>query len=161
MKKAFSPFLLTAISLLVVCCGTQNPGSASTREEMTSKVAQEAGSAVFPRVISSGWHRLGDSTPEMDVTGFSRITYQKNDAPKDVVEVYYHGMDGSQITTDDKSSVTIMGKKVQTYDSGNEDPAFATQPFLLTAPNGKSSYYSFQFNNANLYKTRAIPQFGW
>lgn len=54
-----------------------------------------------------------------------------------------------------------MVQKVQTYPSGNEDPAFATQPIQLTAPNGKSAYYSFQFNNEHLCKTREIPQFGW
>jgi hypothetical protein len=50
---------------------------------------------------------------------------------------------------------------VQTYDSGNEDVAFATQPIRLKAPNGKTAFYSFQFNNQRLYKSREIPEFGW
>jgi len=156
-----SPTLLISAtaSFLVISCETQRP--APTYQEVISKLEKEAEDAVFPRVISPGWHALGNGRPEMDLSGFSRVSYVKDGAPKDVVEVFYHSQKNSRITTDDKSFVTIMGRKVQTYPSGNEDPAFATQPILLTAPNGKSAYYSFQFNNEHLYKTRRIPEFGW
>jgi hypothetical protein len=152
-------FLSTAFGLLVVSCETQTP--TPTYQEVISKLEKEAEGAVFPRVISPGWHALGNGRPEMDVSGVSRVSYVRDGAPKEVVEVFYHGTNNHRITTDDQSSVTIMGQKVQTYGSGNEEPAFATQPIKLTAPNGKSAYYSFQFNNEHLYKTRQIPQFGW
>lgn len=148
---------LTAAGLLAVSCETRTP----TYQEVITKLEKETKGAVFPRVISPGWRALGNGRPEMDVSGISRVSYVRNGAPEDVVEIFYHGQNESRITTDDKSSVTIMGQKVQTYGSGNEIAAFATQPVLLTAPNGKSAYYTFQFNNERLYKTRDIPQFGW
>lgn len=154
---------LTILSALFAFCAVscQSPGPTPTYQEVVSKLEKETEGAVFPRVTSPGWHALGNGRPSMDVSGFSRVSYVRDGAPKDVVEIFYHGQNSSQITTDDKSSITVMGRNVQTYPSGNEDPAFATQPILLTAPNGKSAYYSFQFNNDNLYKTRKIPQFGW
>ena len=158
MKRPI-PVFLSAIILCTVSCETQSP--TPTYQELISKLEREAGAAVFPRVISPGWRALGNGRPEMDVSGISRVSYVRNGSPKDVVEIFYHGRNNSRITTDDKSTVTVMGRKVQTYPSGNEDVAFATQPILLTAPNGKSAYYSFQFNNEHLYKTREIPQFGW
>ena len=158
MKKSTLLVSATA-SLLVISCQTQKP--TPTYQEVISRLEKEAEGAAYPRVISPGWRALGNGRPEMDVSGISRVSYVRGGAPKDVVEVFYHGQKNSRITTDDKSSVTIMGQKVQTYGSGNEDVAFATQPILLTAPNGKSAYYSFQFNNEHLYKTRDIPQFGW
>jgi hypothetical protein len=158
MKIPLLPFSITA-SLLVISCETQKP--TPTYQEVISKLEKETQEAVFPRVISPGWHALGNGKPEMDVSGVSRVSFARNGAPDDVVEVFSHGQNNSRITTDDKSTVTVMGQKVQTYGSGNEIVAFATQPLLLTAPNGKSAYYSFQFNNERLYKTRDIPQFGW
>ncbi len=152
-------FLSATASLLVVSCATQKP--TPTYQEVISKLEKEAQGARFPRVVSPGWRALGNGKPEMDVSGISRVSYVKNGAPDDVVEVFYHGQNNSRITTNDPSSVTIMGQKVQTYGSGNEIVAFATQPMLLTAPNGKSAYYTFQFNNERLYRSREIPQFGW
>jgi hypothetical protein len=159
MKPPIVPLLAAAISLLLISCETQKP--TPTYQEVISKLEKESQGAVFPRVTSPGWSALGNGKPEMDVSGISRVSYVRNGAPKDVVEIYYHGQNSSQINTDDKSTVTVMGRKVQTYPSGNEIAAFATQPILLTAPNGKSAWYSFQFNNERLYKTREIPQFGW
>ena len=159
MKPALHFPLAIAAGLLVISCETRN--ATPTYQEVISKLEKETQGAVFPRVISPGWSALGNGKPEMDVSGVSRVSYVRNGAPKDVVEIFYHGKDSSQITTDDKSTVTVMGQKVQTYPSGNEDAAFATQPIRLTAPNGKSAWYSFQFNNERLYKTREIPQFGW
>ena len=158
MKRPM-PVFLSAIILCTVSCETQSP--TPTYQELISKLEKEAEGAAFPRVISPGWRVLGYGKPEMDVSGISRVSYVKNGAPKDVVEIFYHGQKNHRITTDDPSSVTVMGQKVQTYGSGNEDVAFATQPILLTAPNGKSAYYTFQFNNEHLYKTREIPQFSW
>ncbi|MES2437721.1 MAG: hypothetical protein V4584_01555 [Verrucomicrobiota bacterium] len=158
MKIPLLSVSITA-SLLVIACETQK--TTPTYQEVISKLEKETRGAVFPRVISPGWHALGNGRPEMDVSGISRVSYVRDGAPKDVVEIFYHGRNNSRITTDDKSSVTVMGQKVQTYGSGNEIAAFATQPILLTDPNGKSAYYTFQFNNENLYKTRDIPQFGW
>lgn len=158
MKKSTLLVSATA-SLLIISCETQKP--TPTYQEVISRLEKEAEGAVYPRVISPGWRALGNGRPEMDVSGISRVSYVRDGAPKDVVEVFYHGQNNSRITTDDKSSVTVMGQRVQTYGSGNEDVAIATQPILLTAPNGKSAYYSFQFNNEHLYKTRDIPQFGW
>ena len=158
--QSSTPLLLsTLLGFGMVSCRTQAP--TPTYQEVISKLEKEAEGAVFPRVTSPGWRALGNAKPSMDVSGVSRVSYVRDGAPKDVVEIFYHGQNNSRITTDDKSSVTVMGQKVQTYGSGNEDVAFATQPILLTAPNGKSAYYSFQFNNENLYKTRKIPQFGW
>jgi hypothetical protein len=158
MKIPLLPISIIAC-LLVVSCETQKP--TPTYQEVISKLEKENQGAVFPRVISPGWHALGNGRPEMDVSGISRVSYVRDGAPEDVVEIFYHGQNNSRITTDDKSSVTVMGQKVQTYGSGNEIAAFATQPMLLTAPNGKSAYYTFQFNNERLYKTRDIPRFGW
>jgi hypothetical protein len=151
--------LSTTIGLGIVSCQTQK--TTPTYQEVISKLQEETKDAVFPRVTSPGWRALGNGKPEMDVSGISRVSYVKNDAPEDVVEIFYHGQNNSRIITDDKSFVTIMGRKVQTYGSGNETVAFATQPILLTATNGKSAYYSFQFNNEHLYKSRKIPDFGW
>jgi len=153
-----SAFCSAAI-LLVASCGTRD--SSVTYTDLISGLEKEAAGAVFPRVTSPGWHALGNGRPEMDVSGVSRVSYVRDGSPKDVVEIFYHGGRNHRITTDDPSSVTVMGQRVQTYDSGNEDVAFATQPILLKAPNGKSAFYSFQFNNQRLYKTRDIPQFGW
>jgi hypothetical protein len=159
MKTSTLTVLSTVLCFYTVSCEAPNP--TPTYQEVVSKLQEETKDAVFPRVVSPGWHALGNGKPEMDVSGISRVSYVKDGAPKDVVEVFYHGRNNSRITTDDKSSVTVMGQKVQTYGSGNENVAFATQPILLTAPNGKSAYYSFQFNNEHIYKTRQIPQFGW
>ncbi|MEO7097965.1 MAG: hypothetical protein ABI162_01290 [Luteolibacter sp.] len=112
-------------------------------------------------MITPGWHVLGDGKPLLDVTGYSRVAYAKDGFPNDVVEVLYHGQDNPRIQTNARESVVIMGQKVLTYDSGNEDPAFATQPIQLTAPNGKAAFYSFHFNGAELYKGREIPTMGW
>jgi hypothetical protein len=118
--------------------------------------------SVFPRVISPGWKVSGDGQPSMDVTGFSRVTYTRDGAPDDVAEVYFLGSKGTAVQGGNEESVTIMGKAVATYASGNEDPAFSTQPVQLTSPNGKTAYYSFQFHGENFYKNRQkIPQFGW
>ncbi len=151
--------LSTFAILSIVSCETQKP--TPTFEEVISKVEKETQGAVFPRITSPGWRVMGNGKPEMSVSGVSTMSYVKNGASDDTVIIYYHGQKNSRITTDDKSSVTVMGQKVQTYGSGNEIVAFATQPMLLTAPNGKSAYYTFEFNNENLYKTRDIPQFGW
>jgi hypothetical protein len=159
MKPSTLTILPTVLCLHTVSCEAPNP--TPTYEEVISKLQEETKGAVFPRVISPGWRVMGSGKPEMDVSGVSRVSYVRNGAPKDVVEIFYHGQNNSRITTDDKSSVTVMGQNVQTYGSGNEDVAFATQPLLLTAPNGKSAYYTFQFNHEHLYKTRDIPQFGW
>jgi hypothetical protein len=159
MRHAKLLVISTATSFLVASCQTQN--STPTYEEVISKVEKETRGVVFPRVTSPGWHVMGNGKPEMSVSGVSTMSYAKNGSPDDIVIIYYHGQKNPRITTDDKSSVTIMGQKVQTYGSGNEIVAFATQPILLTAPNEKSAYYTFEFNNQNLYKTREIPQFGW
>ena len=151
--------LSTAAGFLVASCETQKP--TPTYQEVISQLEKETQGAVFPRVISPGWRAMGNGKPEMSVSGVSAMSYVKNGAPDDTVIIYYHGQKNPRITTDDKSSVTVMGQKVQTYGSGNEIVAFATQPILLTAPNGKSAYYTFEFNNENLYKTREIPEFGW
>lgn len=159
MKIPSLPLLSSLAILLAASCGTQD--SSVTYTELISKLEKEAAGAVFPRVTSPGWRALRNGRPEMDVSGFSRVSYVRDGSPEDVVEVFYHGDKNHRITTDDPSSVTVMGQRVQTYDSGNEDVAFATQPILLKAPNGKSAFYSFQFNNQRLYKSRDIPQFGW
>jgi hypothetical protein len=152
------------LSLLVTCgvlstisCETQTP----TYEGVISKVEKQTRGAIYPRVTSPGWSVMRNGKPEMDVSGVSRVSYVRDGAPDDVAHVYYHGQKNSRITTDDPASVIIMGQKVQTYGSGNEIAAFATQPILLTAPNGKSAYYTFEFDNEHLYQTRDIPQFGW
>ncbi len=151
--------LSAAAGFLVVSCETQKP--TPTYQDVVSQLEKETRGAVFPRVTSPGWRVMGNGKPEMDVSGISRVSYVRDGAPDDVAHVYYHARKNSRITTDDPSSVTIMGQKVQTYGSGNEIAAFATQPLLLTAPNGKSAYYTFEFDNEQLYKTRDIPQFGW
>jgi hypothetical protein len=148
-----------AAMFLTASCETRN--SIETYQEVVSRMEKEAAGAVFPRVISPGWRVMGDGKPLMDVSGFSSVSYVKDGAPKDIVDVFYHGKQNHRIMTDDPSTVTIMGQTVQSYGSGNEDVAFATQRILLTAPNGRSAYYSFQFNNEGLYKSRKIPDFGW
>lgn len=159
MKTSILKVLSTVLCLYTVSCEAPNP--TPTYEEVISRVEKENQDAVFPRVTSPGWRVMGDGKPEMSVRGVSTMSYVKNGAPDDTVIITYHGQKNPRITTDDKSSVTVMGKNVQTYGSGNEIVAFATQPVLLTAPNGKSAYYTFEFNNENLYHTRKIPQFGW
>ena len=159
MKIIYAPIAL--LTFLTISCETRNPLPSPTYQEVISGLERKSEGVVYPRVISAGWRVQGDGKPSMDVSGVNRVGYVKIGAPDDVAEVFHHGRDHSRITTDDKNSVTIMGQKVQTYGSGNEDVAFATQPILLTSPGGKSAYYSFQFHNENLYKTRKIPQFGW
>lgn len=151
--------LLVAVGLCTVSCVETDPAAAQQKVVLGRE--KEAATATLPRVISPGWHVQGDDKPYLDVTGYSRVGYVKDGSPKDVVEVFYHGQDNPRIQTDSPESVIVMSQKLQTYSSGNEDPAFATQPVLLTTPNGKSAYYSFQFNNEHLYKTRQIPEFGW
>jgi hypothetical protein len=150
---------LLAASLLFISCEAPDPAAA--RQNVAMERENEAAAAILPRVTTPGWRAQGGGKPFLDVTGYSRVSYVKDGSPDDVVEVFYHGKDNPRVDTDSPESVTIMGRKVQTYASGNEDPAFATQPILLTAPDGKSAYYSFQFHNGHLYKTREIPQFGW
>ncbi|MEO8616404.1 MAG: hypothetical protein ABI600_14765 [Luteolibacter sp.] len=150
---------LSAAGLCFVSCEAADPAAA--RQKVVIDHEKEAGTAILPRVTTPGWHVQGDGKPSLDVTGYSRVGYVKDGSPKDVVEVFFHGQENPRIQTDSKESVTIMGHKLQTYSSGNEDPAFATQPIQLTAPDGKSAYYSFQFNNEHLYKSRQIPEFGW
>lgn len=145
MQISTRAVLSTVLCLYTVSCKAPNP--TPTYEEVISELQEETKGAVFPRVITPGWRVMGNGKPEMDVSGVSRVSYVRNGAPNHVVEIFYHGQNNSHITTDDKSSVTIMGQNVQTYGSGNEDVAFATQPILLTVPNGKSAYYTFQFNN--------------
>ena len=159
MILIYAPFALLAF--LTISCETRNSAPSPTSQKVISGLERKSDEGIYPRVISPGWRVQGDGKPSMDVSGVRRVGYVKIGAPDDVAEVFHHGQDNSRITTDDKSSVTIMGRKVQTYGSGNEDVAFATQPILLTSPGGKSAYYSFQFHNENLYKTRKIPQFGW
>lgn len=159
MKYPNLPLLTALFGLCAMSC--QPPNSATTQQNVVTKRENEAATATLPRVITPGWHVLGDGKPSLDVTGYSCVSYVRDAAPKDVVEVFYHGQDNPRINTNTQEYVSIMGQKIQTYSSGNEDPAFATQPILLTSPNGKSAYYSFQFNNMHLYKTRQIPQFGW
>ncbi|NJM36768.1 MAG: hypothetical protein HC845_02230 [Akkermansiaceae bacterium] len=108
--------------------------------------------------MESQWH----GQPELDMTGFSRVTYVRDGAPDDLAEVYFLGSKGTPVETEEKETITVMGKTVKTYGSGNEEPAFSTQPVQLTAPDGKTAYYSFQFHGKNLFKNREkIPQFGW
>jgi hypothetical protein len=159
MKNHALHSLSAATALCFVSCAASDP--VTTQQSVVMDREKEAAAATLPRVISPGWHVLGDGKPLLDVTGYSRVGYVKDGSPKDVVEVFYHGRDNPRIDTQTREFVTIMGQKLQTYTSGNEEPAFATQPVLLTAPNGKSAYYSFQFNNEHLYKSRNIPQFGW
>ncbi len=143
----------------MISCTT--PDLATARRDLVMEREQAAGAATFPRVTTPGWQAQGDGKPSLDVTGYSRVGYVKDGSPKDVVEVFYHGQENPRVKTEDQEFVTVMGQKVQTYGSGNEIVAFATQPVRLTAPNGKSAYYSFQFNNEHLYRTRQIPEFGW
>lgn len=159
MKNTPLLVLSAALGLCIVSCVAPDPAAA--RKDLVIEREKEAQSATLPRVITPGWHVQGDGKPFLDVTGYSRVGYVKDGSPKDVVEVFYHGQDNPRVRTEDQEFVTVMGQKIQTYGSGNEDPAFATQPILLTAPNGKSAYYSFQFNNEHLYKSRQIPEFGW
>lgn len=159
VKRRLLLGISAAYCLSAVSCVA--PDSVAAAQEKVMDREKEARSATLPRVITPGWHTLGDGKPLLDVTGYSRVSYVKDGSPNDFVEVYYHGQDNPRIQTDSSESVTVMGQKLQTYTSGNEDPAFATQPVRLTAPNGRSAYYSFQFNNEHLYKTRQIPEFGW
>ncbi len=159
MKNHNSLVLAAVAGFCFVSCEPSNPAADSQKVVLNRE--KEAGNAPLPRVITPGWHVLGDGKPLLDVTGYSRVGYVKDGSPKDVVEVFYHGQDNPKIQTDSKDSVSIMGHKLQTYSSGNEDPSFATQPVQLTAPDGRSAFYSFQFNNEHLYKTREIPEFGW
>ncbi|MEO5716850.1 MAG: hypothetical protein ABIT37_25445 [Luteolibacter sp.] len=159
MKNHAFLVLSAAAGFCTVSCVETDPAGA--RQNVVVDREKEAATATLPRVITPGWHVQGDGKPYLDVTGYSRVGYVKDGSPKDVVEVFYHGQDNPRVQTEEQEFVTIMGRKLQTYSSGNEDPAFATQPVLLAAPNGKSAYYSFQFNNEHLYKTRQIPGFGW
>jgi hypothetical protein len=159
MKNPTLTVFSAVLCLYSVSCEAPNP--TPTYQEVISGLEKENKGAIYPRVISPGWRVMGNGKPEMDVSGISRVSYVRDGAPDDVAHVYYHGRKNSRITTDDPSSVIIMGQKVETYGSGNEIAAFATQPILLTAPNGKSAYYTFEFDNEHLYQTRDIPQFGW
>lgn len=160
MKIRIFPALpALAAPLFIASCGAPDPVAA--QQNVVMQREKEAATATLPRVITPGWRAQGDGKPLLDVTGYSRVGYVKDGSPEDVAEVFYHGQDNPRINTDAREFVTIMGQKVQTYGSGNEIVAFATQPILLTAPDGKSAYYSFQFNNEHLYKTRDIPEFGW
>jgi hypothetical protein len=89
------------------------------------------------------------------------VKFRKTTDPSTSVEIYIQGQQPDRIQTTAPEFVTIMGQKIQTYGSWNEILAFATQPFLLIGHNGKSSYYAIEFTGDALYKSRAIPQFGW
>lgn len=153
------PLIALATGLLAASCAP--PDTAETYRNTGAKRETAALVAPFPRVVSPGWRVMGNGKPSLDVTGYCRVSWVRDGSPQDVVEVFYHGSDNPRVTTDDSSTVTVMGRSLQTYDSGNEDPAFATQPVWLTAPDGRSGYYSFQFHNRHLHKTRDIPRFGW
>ena len=159
MKNHTLLVLSAAIGSCAVSC--EAPNTAAGQQNLVINREKEAATATLPRVITPGWHVQGDGKPSLDVTGYSRVGYVKDGSPKDVVDVFYHGQDNPRVKTDSADSVIILGQKIQTYGSGNEDVAFATQPIQLTAPNGRSAFYSFQFNNEHLYKTRQIPEFGW
>jgi hypothetical protein len=146
---------ITIISISSFSCApSENPTATDSR---ASQAKTET--TAFPKVISSGWTAQNDGKPSEGLNGFSYMSYARKGAPADVVDVYYHGSDGRRINTDEPEFVQIMGQKIQTYGSGNEEAAFATQRFLLTPPS--AAYYSFEFHGDHLYKSRKIPEFGW
>lgn len=116
--------------------------------------------ASFPRITSSGW-RTKQTAPEASLQGLPSVRYRSVADPDNSIEILLQGKTPNWIKTTAPEFVTIMGQKVQTYGSGNEVLAFATQPFLLTPPGGSAAYYSFEFTGDKIYKSREIPEFSW
>lgn len=57
--------------------------------------------------------------------------------------------------------MTIMGKRVDFYGSGNEDAEISTQPMQLTSPAGDTAWFSFSFSAKEHLGGKNIPAFTW
>ena len=151
--------ILVCLSLslsLVSCVTTPTPSSGSS----VPASATNLDSIAFPRITSSGWIR-SQTSPELGLNGLPCVRYKSVADRSTSVEIYFQGKSPQWVKTTAPEFITIMGHKVQTYGSGNEVVAFATQPLLLASPDGSSSYYTFDFTGDNLYKSRNIPTFSW
>lgn len=57
--------------------------------------------------------------------------------------------------------LTLMGRSVDFYGSGKEEPEISTQPIELTSPSGRKEWYSFQFSSKEHLDGRNLPAFVW
>jgi len=58
-------------------------------------------------------------------------------------------------------SITVMGRQVAFYDSGNEEPELSTEPFALTAPDGRAATYCLVFGGSKAGIAKRVPVIGW
>ena len=151
--------ILACLPLLLSLASCVAPPTPSSSSSATASAAN-LDTITFPRITSSGWQRT-QTKPELGLNGLPCVRYRNAADRSTSVEIYFHGKAPQWVKTTEPEFVTIMGQKVQTYGSGNEVVAFATQPFLLTTPDGASNYYTFDFTGDNLYKSRKIPGFSW
>lgn len=84
---------------------------------------------------------------------------------------YQHGTDYLEIvgtsravkrnSFDYPGAVTVMGRKVASYDSGNEEPELSTEPITLTAPDGRTATYCIVFGGSKPDIGKRVPVIGW
>ncbi|MGC4015021.1 MAG: hypothetical protein QM755_10985 [Luteolibacter sp.] len=58
-------------------------------------------------------------------------------------------------------SLQAMGRKVEYYDSGNEEPELTTEPITLTAPDGRTANYCLVFGGSKPGIAKRVPAIGW
>ncbi|BCU75858.1 hypothetical protein [Luteolibacter sp. LG18] len=100
--------------------------------------------------------------------GAPRYTVMKDGS---YIARYKHGTDTLDIvgtsrpvkreSFDYPGTVTVMGRQLATYDSGNEDPELTTEPFSLTAPDGRTATYCLVLGGAQGGLAKRVPVVGW
>jgi hypothetical protein len=85
--------------------------------------------------------------------GHVTVVYQGTVQPREI-----RNFDGTRASD---GQLTVMGRVVDFYGSGNEEPEIATQAIALTLPGGGTGWFTFEFSAKEHLKGKNIPVFTW
>lgn len=121
----------------------------------------------WPRsaALETSWGK--PAGPRLTVLGVPALTYSDPENGDRYVQVSYLGQTEPQtirsfdgtFATDGK--LTVMGKTVDFYGSGNEIAEISTQPVHLAAPSGWSGWFTFTYSSKEHLKGRNLPAISW
>lgn len=158
--KSLLPALLPLLSL-TACTTPPAPPAAQTipQDELPSQWPQCPG-------LASTWGPARG--PSSQLNGRQAMTYVKPGTRGSHVLVIYEGRNPRFPEIRDfagkhasDGQLTILGRSVDFYGSGNEDPEISTQPMQLTSPDGQTGWFSFDFSSPEHLKGKNIPVFTW
>jgi hypothetical protein len=158
--------LIVPLALLTLThCGTTTPEDDITR--------QIRGDVYYPATPPAK-HLLAISVPILKpLTATTPATYRIT--PDGSYIAHYPDLPGGEYITitgtprnltsphtfSPNGNVTVMGKSVPFYFSGNEDPEISTWTFTLTHPDGRRGTYQINSGGSRGNLEKRLPSLGW